>query len=168
VKLPRTAVASLTLSAAALVSYVVTEGYTDKAVVPTKGDVPTIGFGSTTRADGTPVQMGDKTEPVAAIKRTFAYIENGETKFKSCVHVALYQAEYDLYNYLLYNLGPQRFCTSTIVLRLNEERYVEACEAILLFKLAAGYDCSTPGNRRCYGLWLSRLKSHKACMEAQQ
>ncbi len=41
----RRTVAALTLSAAALVGIVLHEGYTDRAVIPVKGDVPTIGFG---------------------------------------------------------------------------------------------------------------------------
>ncbi|MBD3814505.1 MAG: lysozyme, partial [Betaproteobacteria bacterium] len=44
----RRTVAGLTLSAAALVGIVLHEGYTDRAVIPVKGDVPTIGFGTTT------------------------------------------------------------------------------------------------------------------------
>ncbi len=40
----RRTVAGLTLSAAALVGIVLHEGYTDRAVIPVKGDVPTIGF----------------------------------------------------------------------------------------------------------------------------
>ena len=39
----RRTVAGLTLSAAALVGIVLHEGYTDRAVIPVKGDVPTIG-----------------------------------------------------------------------------------------------------------------------------
>ena len=34
------------------------EDYTDRAVIPTKGDVPTVGFGSTRHEDGSRVQMG--------------------------------------------------------------------------------------------------------------
>ena len=52
----RRAVAALTLSAAALVGIVLHEGYTDRAVIPVKGDVPTIGFGTTSG-----VKIGDTT-----------------------------------------------------------------------------------------------------------
>jgi lysozyme len=48
----RTAVAALGLSAAALVGLVLHEGYSDRAIIPVKGDVPTLGFGSTTHSDG--------------------------------------------------------------------------------------------------------------------
>ena len=46
----RRTVAGMTLSAAALVGILLHEGYTDRAVIPVKGDVPTIGFGTTTSA----------------------------------------------------------------------------------------------------------------------
>jgi lysozyme len=41
----RRTLAGLTLSATALVGIVLHEGYTDRAVIPVQGDVPTIGFG---------------------------------------------------------------------------------------------------------------------------
>ena len=64
----RRTVAALTLSAAALVGIVLHEGYTDHAVVPVKGDVPTIGFGTTAG-----VKIGDTTKPpmmANALKRS--------------------------------------------------------------------------------------------------
>ena len=48
----RTVVASLTLSAAALIGIAVSEGYTDRAVIPTKNDRPTVGVGSTLQVAG--------------------------------------------------------------------------------------------------------------------
>ena len=60
----RRTVAALTLSAAALVGIVLHEGYTDRAVIPVKGDVPTIGFGTTTG-----VKLGDTTTPPKALAR---------------------------------------------------------------------------------------------------
>ena len=42
----RVAVGALSLSAAALIGLATHEGYTGKAVIPTKGDVPTVGFGA--------------------------------------------------------------------------------------------------------------------------
>lgn len=45
----RSLVAALALSAAGLIAIVDREGYTDAAVVPTRNDRPTYGFGSTVR-----------------------------------------------------------------------------------------------------------------------
>ncbi|NNC10146.1 lysozyme, partial [Corallococcus exiguus] len=53
----RSLVAALALSAAGLIAIVDREGYTDAAVVPTRNDRPTYGFGSTVREDGTPVRL---------------------------------------------------------------------------------------------------------------
>ena len=83
---PKTAIAALAFSALALVSLVSEESYTDSAIVPTKGDRPTVGFGSTFRDDGTPVQMGDKIKPPAALQRTLAHVQKDESGIKRCVN----------------------------------------------------------------------------------
>ncbi len=80
---PRVLVASLSLSAAALVGLAVHEGYTERAIVPTKGDRPTVGFGSTYHADGRPVKMGDTTDPVNALKTAQAHIAKDEARFRA-------------------------------------------------------------------------------------
>jgi lysozyme len=162
----RIGIGALMLSAAALVGIGVSEGYTEGAVIPTKGDVPTIGFGAT---EG--VKMGDKTNPVKALQRLMVDVNKYEGAVKQCVKVPLSQAEYDLYVDLAYNIGTSGFCGSTIVKRLNQQNYAGACEAILMWKNAAGYDCSTmvngKPNTRCYGLWERRKATYNDCMAAQ-
>jgi lysozyme len=169
----RIAIGGLVLSAAAFVGMLAEEGYTDHAVIPTKGDVPTVGFGTT---EG--VKMGDTITPVKAVQRALKDSSKYEGAIKQCIKVDLHQAEYDVYTNLAYNVGPTNFCyardktgkiigPSVLAKRLNAGDYVGACNAILLYKKAAGYDCSTPGNKRCWGVWQRRLEAHKACMEAQ-
>jgi lysozyme len=158
----RMAIAALSMSAAAFVGIAAREGYTDKAVIPTRGDVPTYGFGTT---EG--VRMGDRTNPVAALQRALSDVRKYEGALKKCVGVPLHQAEYDVYTDLSYNIGSAAFCSSTIVKRLNTGDYMGACDAILKFKYAGGYDCSTPGNKRCAGVWTDRLRSHAQCVAAQ-
>lgn len=158
----RIAIGALTLSAAAFVGILTREGYTDNAVIPTIGDVPTVGFGTTGG-----VKMGDRTTPVKAAQRALKDAQSYEGAIKRCVTVPMSQEEYDLYTLLAYNIGSGNFCSSTIVKRLNARDYAGACTAILRFKYAAGYDCSTPGNTRCAGVWTDRLKTHAACMAAQ-
>jgi lysozyme len=158
----RIVIAALSLSAAAFVAVLTREGYTEQAVIPTKGDVPTVGFGTT---EG--VTMESQTNPVDAVQRALQDISKYEGAIKRCVKVPLYQEEYDVYADLAYNIGPNAFCSSTIVRRLNEGKYAEACEHILDWKFAAGFDCSTPGNKRCYGLWKDRLRVYNQCKGAQ-
>jgi lysozyme len=162
----RTPIAALALSASALIGIAMKEGYTDKAIIPTKGDVPTLGFGTTTRPDGSPVRMGDKTNPVEALGRKQRDLVKFEGAIKQCVKVPLYQAEYDQYVDLSYNIGSTAFCSSTIVKRLNTYDYAGACNAILLWKRVAGQDCSIPGNKVCWGLWQRRLETHDKCLAA--
>ena len=55
----RIAVSALVLSAAGFTAWIASEGYTPGPVIPTKGDVPTIGHGSTKYEDGRRVRMTD-------------------------------------------------------------------------------------------------------------
>lgn len=157
----RMAVGALALSAAAFVGLLTREGYTDGVVIPVPGDVPTIGFGTT---DG--VKPGDRTTPVKAAQRALLDAAKYEGAIKSCVTAPLTQGEYDVYVSLAYNIGTAGFCGSTIVKRLNARDYRGACDGILMWKTFRGFDCSTPGNKVCAGIWTDRQRSHAACLAA--
>lgn len=164
----RIIVAGMSLSAAAFVALIGGEGYTDQAVIPTKGDVPTMGFGSTTHVDGRPVRMGDSTTPPKALARTLQYIQADEADMRKTLDgVALHQAEYDVYIDWRYQYGATAWRSSSMLRELRAGNYPAACRALLRYKFSAGYDCSTPGNRVCAGVWTRQLKRHAACMAAQ-
>lgn len=160
-------VIALSASAALLVSLVVSEGYTEKAVIPVKGDVPTVGFGMTYRPDGTPVQMGDRTNPIDAIQRSLSHIQKDEIGIKKCVTAPLSQFEYDLMVDFAYQYGVPTLCRSSMVKKANIGDYVGSCKAYLQYKRVNGYDCSTPGNKRCWGVWQRSVERYNDCMEAQ-
>lgn len=102
----RIAVVALSLSAAAFIGLAQHEGYTDRAVIPTQGDVPTVGFGSTVHEDGSRVKMGDRTTPVNALVKAHAHISEEEQRFRASLPGAsLTQAEYDLYMDFVYQYG---------------------------------------------------------------
>lgn len=164
----RIAVAALTLSASAFVGIVLSEGYTETAVIPTKNDRPTVGYGSTFHADGTPVKMGDRTTPTRALVTARAHISKEELIFqKSLPDAYLYQQEYDLYMDFVYQYGTGKWSASAMRRHILAGNYIAACDALLLYKYSGGYDCSTPGNRRCSGVWTRQLERHAKCMEAQ-
>jgi lysozyme len=163
----RRAVATIALSASALVALVLDEGYTSTAVVPVKGDVPTIGFGSTRRDDGTPVQMSDTITPEKALARALSDVQAFEGALKQCVTAPLSQGEYDVYLSFSYNIGSSAFCGSTLVKKLNVGDYSGACSELLRWRYVARRDCSVRSNN-CYGLWLRRQGEYQRCMEAQQ
>ena len=161
----RTVVASLTLSAAALIGIAVSEGYTDRAVIPTKNDRPTLGYGSTFHADGTPAKLGDKTDPVRALVMLQAHISKEEASFqRSLAGARLYQHEYDAYMDFVYQFGHGTWWKSSMRERVLAGDYRRACDALLLYKFSGGYDCSTPGNKRCSGVWTRQLKRHQKCV----
>ena len=148
---PRTLVTALSLSAAALVVLVAHEGYSDKTIIPIKGDVPTIGFGTT---EG--VKMGDSTTPVKALTRALSDVQKFEGALKTCVKVPLHQYEYDAFLGITYNIGSKAFCSSTLVKKLNIQDYEGACKEILRWDKASG--------RVVKGLTNRRQKEYKQCI----
>jgi lysozyme len=163
----RNAIAALSVSAAAFAALVGHEGYTDRAVIPVKGDVPTVGFGSTVREDGSRVEMGDTITPQKAIARSLWHIQKDERGIKSCITAPLSQVEYDLMVDFSYQYGVPKLCKSSMAREANAGNYAQSCAAYLEYKKVAGYDCSTPGNRRCAGVWTRSQERYQACMAAQ-
>lgn len=164
----RVAVAALTLSAAAFIGLVSHESYTDTAIIPTKNDRPTLGFGSTFNADGSPVRMGDRTTPVRALVTAQAHIGREEAIFRKSLEGAeLYQAEFDLYMDWVYQYGTGAWAKSSMRREILAGNHRAACEALLLYRFSGGFDCSTPGNKVCRGVWTRQQERHQKCMEAQ-
>lgn len=164
----RHSVAILALSASAFVTLLVSEGYTDKAIIPTKNDRPTHGFGSTFNADGSPVKLGESTTPVRALITAQAHISKEEQKFRdSLPGVKLYQGEYDIYMDWVYQFGTGAWSRSSMRHNLLASDYVAACNALLLYKYSGGYDCSTPGNKRCAGVWTRQQERNRKCLALQ-
>lgn len=159
-KIDRRSIAALSLSAAALVGLVMSEGYSDKAIIPVKNDRPTVGFGSTFREDGTAVQLGDTITPQKAVARTLAHVQKDEGRIKQCVTVPLHQYEYDAYIQLSYNIGGNAFCDSTLVQKLNDSDYSGACSEILRWDRAGG--------KKIPGLTKRRQAEYQQCMGGLQ
>lgn len=186
----RNAIAAMSVSAAAFAALVGHEGYTDRAVIPVKGDRPTIGMGSTFREDGSPVQMGDTITPQKAIARSLSHIQKDEAGIKTCIVAPLSQAEYDLMVDFSYQYGAGTLCKSSIAREANAGRYVQSCEAYKEFRLVRAapaerpgpgfvmgrdgvlrYDCSTlvngAPNKRCWGVWTRSQERYNKCTAAQ-
>lgn len=157
---PRTTLAALSLSAAALVGIVMHEGYTDRAVIPVPGDVPTIGFGTTHG-----VKIGDTTTPPKALSRALSDMQKFEGALKQCVTVPLHQHEYDAFVGFSYNVGSGAFCRSSMVKKLNAGDYPGACREILRWTYFQGKDCAAPENARlCGGLAKRRQDEYRQCI----
>lgn len=164
----RIAVSLLTMSLAGFGAWKANEGFTDHAVIPTKGDVPTLGYGSTRYEDGAPVRMGDTiTRPRAEILARNLNSQAEKEFAASLPGVKLYQEEFDLYMDFVGQYGMGTWRKGSPRRYLIDGNYVGACEALLLYRFAAGYDCSTPGNKRCPGVWSRQLERNAKCKAVQ-
>lgn len=143
--------ATISLSATALVALLLHEGYRENAYLPLVGDVPTIGFGTTSG-----VKLGDKTTPEKALSVAMRDVQAFEGALKECVTVPLSQNEYDAYISLSYNIGSGAFCRSTLVRRLNQGDYIGACNQILLWNKYQGKPLA--------GLTKRRQEEYKKCL----
>lgn len=164
----RIAVTVLSLSAAGFATWQASEGYTPVAVIPTKGDVPTIGHGSTRYEDGQPVRMGDTITPARAEVLARNLNSQAEKQFAASLPgVKLYQAEFDIYMDFVGQYGIGTWLKGSPRRDLLAGNYAQACNDLLKYRFAAGFDCSTPGNKRCAGVWNRQLERHAKCMAAQ-
>jgi GH24 family phage-related lysozyme (muramidase) len=168
----RFAAALLVLSSAGFATWQASEGFAPVAHIPTKGDVPTIGNGSTRYEDDTPVKLGDRItrQRAAELARNLAN--------KDCARMAatiatveITQGEFDLYCNFSGQYGLGNWRGSSMRKHLLAGDHVAACKSLLLYRKAAGYDCSTlvdgKPNDRCWGVWTRQLDRYKACMGEQ-
>src|SRR5699024_4745835 len=90
---------------------------------------------------------------------------------RSLPGVMLSQEEYDIYIDWVYQYGISNWNNSTIRRMLMAGDHVGACNALLMWKYSAGYDCSTTingqPNKVCWGVWARQLARNRSCLEAQ-
>lgn len=164
----RVSVGLLTVSLAGFGAWKASEGFTDTAVIPTKGDVPTIGHGSTRYEDGKPVKMGDTITPARADLLARNLMTKDERQLAASLPgVKLHQVEFDLYMDFTGQYGIGNWRSSSMRRDLIAGEYAQACTDLLKYRYAAGFDCSTPGNKRCWGVWSRQLERNAKCKAAQ-
>lgn len=151
----RIAVASLALSASALVGIALHEGYRPEAYVPVAGDRPTLGFG-----DAQGVKMGDKTTPVRALVRLNEQAEVFQRELRACIgDVPMHQHEWDAVVSWAVNVGDEAACKSTLVAKLQVGDYAGACKELLRWDRFKG--------KRLPGLTKRRQAEYRLCTGAQ-
>lgn len=139
----RYAVGTLALSALGLTSIANFEGFREEAYIPVKGDVPTIGYGTTKN-----VKLGDRITKEEALVRLREDATEAEDVVKKHVKVPLTQAEYDAYVSFIYNVGGRNFARSTLLQKLNQEDYEGACLELKRWVYANGIKYKGLENRR--------------------
>ena len=151
----RTVIGSLVLAASTLVGLALSEGYSDKAVIPVPGDRPTTGFGTTFNADGSPVKMGQVTTPPRALVDLLRDAGKFEQAVKRCAPVPMHSYEYSAYVQFTYNVGETAFCKSTLAKKLVALDYSGACQELLRWDKVQG--------RTVRGLTIRRQAEYQEC-----
>lgn len=90
------------------------EGFRDTAYLPTKNDVPTIGYGITKN-----VKLGDKVTKEQADKMLEDHLTEYQDTVKTMVKVPLTDNQLNAVTSLVYNIGPTAFRKSRALAALN-------------------------------------------------
>lgn len=168
----RQAVTALTVSAAAVLATLGAEGFRSAPYIPTQGDVPTIGYGTTVYEDGKKVTLQDV--PITK-ERAIQLVKNHKSKDEvmfreSLPGVKLTQGEYDLYMDFTYQYGITNWRSSSMRRHLLNGEYLQACNALPAWRKQAGRDCSLPQNwgpKGCKGVWTRQLERQAKCLAEQ-
>lgn len=148
------------------------EGYSP-TVYYDSGRVPTQGYGSTVKPDGTKVKITDPAiNKVTAEKYLKAHFDREAVRFnKSLSGVRVSQGEYDVYAGFAYQFGQGAWESSTMLKRLKVGDYVGACKALEMWRFSrvvengklVKVDCRV--NRKCRGVWLRQERRINKCLE---
>lgn len=178
---------------AILAARIAAEGFSADPIIPVRGDVSTIGHGATRYDDGTRMTMADP--PITRERARDLAMNLLEQQYGACVrdslgdtqvHVAEFAQAVDFAGQ--YDCGAWR--RSLMLAHTRAGDYAGACNAYLAYRFMTraqplqGYsafqwdeaghpkrwrfDCSTPGNRICRGVWIRQQARHAACMEANE
>lgn len=158
----RTPAILITVSALTLAGIAGWEGYRRTAYDDGVG-VQTVGFGSTTHADGRPVRPGDTITPERAVLRLAQDADRLWREAAACIgDVPLAAHEAAAFQSLAYNIGASAFCRSTLVKKLRQTPpdYAGACREILRWNRAGG--------RVLPGLTKRREAEYRMCTEGHK
>jgi len=139
----RVLVAFLVITASTLVGIAVNEGYSSSAIIPVKGDKPTVGFGETSG-----VTMASTTTPPKALVQLLSSVNSHADGIRECIHVPISQNEFDAYVSFAYNVGTSAFCHSTLNKKLNAGDYEGACKELLKWDYSGGVQYAGLTKRR--------------------
>ena len=179
----------MTIGALALTAWIANEGFSSSPVMPREGDRWTIGHGATYYPDtGQPVRKGDPAiTREQAGKMALAHLSK---TYLPCVKTAIgpetlvSQRELEIAVDFAGNYGCGAYSKSSMPALLRQGQYVKQCEAYLQYhyvsstskptgkgwELSGGkwrYDCSTPGNKVCGGVWTRSKWRYSECIAAQ-
>lgn len=181
------------LAVAVLLAWITAEGFSSSPIIPVRGDVPTIGHGATHYEDGTRVTMSDPPITRARARELAANLL--DQQYAQCVRDSLGdtlvhpEGEFATAVDFAGQYGCGAWRASSMRRDLVAGEYARACRGFLAYKFMTSpkplqgfaphqwardgrptrwrFDCSTPGNRVCLGVWTRQLARHADCMAVQ-
>lgn len=157
--------------------------------IPVKADRPTIGYGATYYEDGRPVTLQDA--PITRERAATLALHHVGGVYGRCVVQSLgdtpmLPAEVSVAIDHAGQYGCAAWRASPMLRAYLRRDYAAACRGYLSYRFitsnnkegagwrayqAAGrtrykYDCATPGNRVCRGVWLRSQERHSQCLAA--
>lgn len=102
------------------------EGLELKAYLPTKNDVPTIGFGTTVYSNGRRVKLGDVITQQQAEQELRTQLAKFQSFVVSKLKVPVNQNQLDALTSLAYNIGQGAFANSTLLKKVNSGDFLGA------------------------------------------
>lgn len=180
----------IALPAALLASWIAYEGFSPTAYIPTKGDRPTIGHGSTFYEDGRPVTLQDT--PITRKRASELAAHELEKTYAACVRASLgttliSETEFKVAIDFAGQYGCGAWKSGKFVQHLKNADYKAYCNSFLAYrymtsdarlgpqwepyrtstgKLRYRFDCSTPGNKQCRGVWSRQVERNKECLSS--
>ena len=140
----RASVGLLALSGAGLVALTQLEGFEERVYIPVPGDMPTAGYG---HADPR-LEVGKLISKQQALQWLDEDTKVAQEAVRRYVRVPLTQSEFDAYTLFVYNVGAGSFRSSTLLKKLNDARYEEACEELKRWVYSGGVKYNGLVNRR--------------------
>lgn len=174
--------------AGAVASWQAKEGLSLTPIIPVQGDVPTIGHGATFYEDGTRVTMADP--PITRERAHELAVFHISDVFMKCVVDSLgdtpvYEAELSTAVSFAGQYGCAAWRNSSMLRNMKAGNYTAACNSYLGYKYMTDsvahkgwepyvtggrtryrFDCSTPGNKICRGVWTRQLERQQNCLGA--
>lgn len=166
----RVAAGALVVAAIVTAQLIPEEGFEPVARPPIPGDRCTYGYGSTFRADGSPVECGETISRGSARGLLITTVKDKyEAGINACAgDVPMLPREKAILVRIAYQNGVKAVCGYSIIRLFRAGEHEAGCKTITTISRLQGRDCALPENRYrkdgCNGLMNRREKQMRQCL----
>ncbi len=139
------------------------------AITPVNGDPATLDVGGLTYypSTGKRVQLGDRIPIARAIHEFSLATEDAAACVRrSCPECETSQPLFDLAADFVHQFGCARWQASSLLTLARAGKLKEHCDFYLRYRFVRGFDCATPGNKVCRGVWNRAQERTALCRTA--